>query len=615
MRLRPSLAAASIALSCLAAPAAAGAAFFGGEPVDGPFVDLQTVGDLDIARDGTGAVGYVRGDGGPRAFVSRLVNGAFQAPERVDPGLDQPATDVAVAAVDGGRVVAAYISGGGLFTAVRPAADQPWSAPQLLATGASDPSVDMSIHGVAYVSFTVGGDVRLARLNRRETQFAVLAEAADVDPAREAGVGDGRSDIAVNAEGSAVVVFGERVDGQLRVIGRRVFRDRVSAAPQDLTLGEVEGRTPGPADLPDIDGEDDSSFAWAVFRQEFGGQRRAVLRRLVGGQFEPAVFADGIAPGGPDAVASAKVELSGRGEGIVTTATAGGIWGLTIKDNKPQPPRAIGPGSVLSQPGGGIGENLDRIAAWISGDGVLGVFYDDDEEQRNEPFAQAPVTLSNAGLGPVDPTAGFDVAADRAGNGAAVYVQGVGAERRLMAAVYDRAPGTFVATTTTSWRKFARPPLAWNEPLDLWGPLTYRVEIDGQPFGTSATTTTTTVNPVPDGIHQWRVIAIDRRGQETPSRTRTLRVDATAPTVKATTKRSGRLLRVTVKANDVIPPSGRASGVGVVRIAWGDGVTTTNPKGRKASHRYGRRGRVTVRVSATDRAGNAAVFRKRLTIK
>lgn len=611
---RISVASAVAALACLV-PGAAHAAFFAAEPVDGPFVGVKAVGDFDIARDGTGAVTYVRGDqGADRVFVSRLVNGAFQAPERVDAAVDAPVTDAAVAVSDGGRVVVVWIGGGGAFAAVRPAADQPFSAPQLLATGASDPSVDMSIHGVAYASFTVAGDVRVARLNRRETQFAVLPDAADVDPAREAGVGTGRSHIATNAEGSAVVVFGERVGATLRVIGRRVFRDRMSVAPQDLTLPELEGRPGGEADLPVIDIEDDSSFAWAVFRQEFGGQHRAIARRLVGSQFESPAVADAVGWGTGDGVASTRVEISGRGEGLLTTAQAGGVVAAVIKDNKPLAARPLGGGGAASQPAGGVGENLDRVAAWIDGDVVRGVFYDDDEKRRTEPLAEAPVVLSNPGLGPVVPAAGFDAAVDRVGDGVAVFVQGDGPDARLMAAVYDRPPGSFVTTTTSKWRKYARPRLAWATPLDLWGPLSYRIEIDGQVVGTSSSTKVTLPNRVPDGIHSWRVVAIDRRGQETASAARTLRVDATKPKVSAKVSRSGRVVRVTVKANDVIPKGARASGIGVVRITWGDGTTTTNPKGRKATHRYFRGGRVTIKVSAHDKAGNVAVYRKRLRL-
>ena len=52
------------ALAALVLSAVAGAAtparFFAGTPIDGPSADIQALGDLDVARDGTGALAYVK---------------------------------------------------------------------------------------------------------------------------------------------------------------------------------------------------------------------------------------------------------------------------------------------------------------------------------------------------------------------------------------------------------------------------------------------------------------------------------------------------------------------------------------------------------------------------
>src|SRR3954466_12937808 len=101
MRRRLALIVTSIA--ALAPAGAAHAAFFAGEPIDGPSADIRSVGDLDVARDGSGAGAYVRRDGGvDHVFVARLVNGAWQAPERVDAGIDASSSQPAVASSDGG---------------------------------------------------------------------------------------------------------------------------------------------------------------------------------------------------------------------------------------------------------------------------------------------------------------------------------------------------------------------------------------------------------------------------------------------------------------------------------------------------------------------------------
>src|SRR5512132_1793148 len=119
------------AFATLALPAAAAGqvrgAFFAADPIDGPSADIGSLGDLDVARDGTGALAYVKRDGGvDHVFVSRLVDGAFQPPERVDAGLDGVGAQPVVAANDGGKLVVAYVSGGAVFSIVRPAGAQGW---------------------------------------------------------------------------------------------------------------------------------------------------------------------------------------------------------------------------------------------------------------------------------------------------------------------------------------------------------------------------------------------------------------------------------------------------------------------------------------------------------
>jgi hypothetical protein len=119
---------------------------------------------------------------------------------------------------------------------------------------------------------------------------------------------------------------------------------------------------------------------------------------------------------------------------------------------------------------------------------------------------------------------------------------------------------------------------------------------------------------VPDGKHLWRVLAIDRRGQSVRSPARLLRVDATPPllSVRVGGKRKrGALVRVTSRARDVLNPEG--SGVRVVRISFGDG----SPKlaARAAVHRYRHSGAFTVQVSATDKAGNVTVVKRRIRVR
>jgi len=591
-------------------PSSAQAVFFAGEPLDGPSADVRSVGDLDIARDGTGAVTYVRRDAGvDHIFVSRLSGGAWTAPERVDVGIDAAGSTPVVAASDGGRLVVVFIAGGSSFAVVRQAGAPAWGAPQLLASGASAPSVDMSFNGAAYATYTVGGDVLGARMDRTATAFAGLTAPLDANPAEVAGTGTGRSRVAISADGTGVAVWGEGG----HVYARRMFGTSPSTVVQDLTLADLEGHPGGAADAPAVDIEDDSSFAWVTFREQFtdGGasKGRAIGVRLRGSRADPPVAFDGLGWGG-EGVEGPSVDLNGKGQGIATVGTTGGsaVAGV-LKDDILNPARVLGGSGAPAQPVGAVAETTDRVVGWVgAGDGTVhGVFYDDKASTRIVPGPGPDTRLTNPDLGAVDPAAGFDVAGDRTGDFAFAFVQGSGDARRLVVASYDRLPGAFaISTSSKNWRNVVKNPLAWGTALDLWGALTYTVLIDGKPVAQTQTTKATLpVGALSEGLHTWRVTATDRRGQSVTTPVKPLKVDTVSPTISFSASHKKRVATVTAQAADVIPPSGQAAGIKYVRIDWGDGGGFD--QARTAKHTYGRTGAFTVRVSATDRAGNVAV--------
>ena len=594
------------------------AAFFTGEAIDGPSADVRAVGDVDIARDGTGAVAYVRRDGGvDHVFVSRLVGGAWQAPERVDGGIEAASSQPVVAASDGGRLAVVFISGGSAFAVVRQAGAPSWNQPQLVATGASDPSVDMSFNGAAYATYTLNGnDVAGARMDRTGVTFTGLNGPLDANPAVTAGAGTGRSRVAISADGTGVAVWGE--DGH--VYARRMFGTNPSTAVQDLNLPDLEGHAGGAADAPSVDIEDDSSFAWVAFRQQFsdGGvlRPRAIGVRLRGSRTDAATAFDGIGWGGAG-VDMPAVDINGKGQGVATVGTSDGTaLSSVLKDDVLNPARAIGGSGSPTLPIGATAETTDRVVGFLgAGDAsVQGVFYDDKASTRIVP-GPGPVTpLSNPDFGATDATAGFDVAGDRTGDFAFAFIQGTGDARRLVVASYDRLPGAFrISTSSKLWRNVVRTPLAWGTALDLWGALNYTVMVDGKPVAqTQATKATLPLGALSEGLHNWRVTATDRRGQTVTTAVKPLKVDTVAPTASFSVKRKRRVVNVTAKAADVVPPSGQAAGIKFVRIDWGDGSGYV--LARTASHRYGRTGAFTIRVSATDRAGNVTVVERDIRI-
>ena len=600
----------SVLLALLALPASAHAAFFPAEVIDGPNSDLVEVGDLDVARDGQGGLVYVRRDGGvPHVFFSRFVDGAFQAPTRLDASIASAGSQPVIGASDNNRLAVAWISDGTLFTSVKGKDAPGFSPPAPLATGgAGNPSIDVSINGAMYVSWTQGGDVRVARAERDSPTFTVLPSAVDVNPGTNAGDSARKaSKIDVSADGSALVVWAEDgPDGRTHVYARRLFEQRLSAAPQDLTLPDVGGVTATGADTAYVDMEDDSSYAQVVFRQNTTQGPRLVMRRLVGSQFDPPIVIDGGVPGD-----RGSVDLTGRGEGLFGISGAGGeAFGGTIFNNKVSgqvrlnDPNAVAP---LSDPA--LGENEDGAVAWIQGtpdNAVVRARYFDGIEYVK---LTDDGTLSRQEFGTVYAAGGMKADASRAGDVVVAFMQGGPGDRRLVAGFYDKPPTRIAGANSQRIRKLTR--LAWSASLNLFGGTKYTVILDGKPLGeTGQNSLVPAPGQIPDGEHRWQIQITDRRGQTVVSRTRRLRVDNTPPSLRVSMRKRGRVLTVSARGGD---PKGKLpSGLGRVLVDFGDGNLV--PVRRRASKRYARGGNYRVRVKAVDKAGNATLHQRRVRI-
>lgn len=582
---------------------AAPAGFFPADNVDGPSAAILSVGDVDVARDGSGAVAYTKLDGGvPHVFVSRLVSGAWQPPERIDAGIAAAASDPVVAASEGGRLVVAFVAGGQLFYVVRPAGATAWPAVVGAGGPATTPHVDMSINGVGYLVWASAGDVRAARLDRKATSFAGLAAPLDINPAAIAGDGAGRPRVAVAADGVATAVWGEGG----HVFARRMFELRLSTAPQQLDVGALAGVGGTGGDSPDIDTEDDSSYAWVVFRQYLAnGGVRAVARRLRGSLFDDAVD---VGPAGESATLP-RIDLNGRGQGLVGVegaASRGAFGALLANDAFAAPFPLAGPFGIDARPQPAVAEGGGSVVAWMAGSSAADATVGARAFDKGKVVANA--TVSNPAFGPVDPAAGFDAATNRAGDTVAVFVQGQGDQRRLVSAAYDRSPGSFTGTTTTRWRTSSK--LSWGAAFELWGPPAYAVFLDGKPLGQTSGLRYTPPAPIADGVHRWNVVATDRRGQKTTTKTRLLRIDSVAPTVTLRVSRSRKAGAAISFRREI--DDGDGSGVASAVYAFGDGSRAVRTP--KARHAF-RPGSHTVSLTVTDRAGNVTVAKKRLRIR
>jgi hypothetical protein len=214
--------------------------------------------------------------------------------------------------------------------------------------------------------------------------------------------------------------------------------------------------------------------------------------------------------------------------------------------------------------------------------------------------------MSNPAFGPVDAGAGMDASADRTGDVATAFIQGQGADRRLVVAAYDRVPGHFIPMSGSGYRSLKAKPLVWSPSSDIWGTVKYTVLIDGKSAGQTTATKFTPPKRVRDGKHRWKVVATDARGQQSATTTGTLRVDETPPSLHVTVSRSGATVTVSSTAHD------KRSGLRSIVTSFGDGKRV---EGARATHRYRSSGSFKLKVTATDQAGARRLSTRTIRIK
>lgn len=591
--------------ACCAAPGAATAGFFGGETVDGPSADIAALGGIDMARDGTATVVYLKRVAGiDHVFAARMADGVWGAPERLDGTLPLASSQPVVGVANGGATLVAFVNDNRLYSVLRRAKDAAWGSPVPIGDApAATPSVDLSVNGVGWAAWTSNGDVRVARLQRTGTAFEVLPAPVDISAAAEAGTGSGRPRVAASADGTGLVAWGEGG----RVYARRLLRDTLSLFPQEAGVADLGGHVGGSADEPDVDISDDSSFAWVVFRQQFdgGATTRVVARRLVGSAFDPPLDV-GAGAFGAEAATSPSVDSAGSsdfGAAFVSETATSRTPALAISYlDVLTPPFPVSAGNAVpSLPTVAVGETSQGIAAWFDTDSGVPAVHASSFKERQP--ADPETSLVDLALGAVDPAAGLDSAADRYGDAVIGFVQGVGAGRRLTVATWDRPPVNLVQTTNFRWRNVKR--LAWEPISEPWGPIVWSISVDGRELGTTERNSFPIAGRLRDGLYRWTLTATDRRGQARSAGPRSLRLDTTGPTVRLSVSGSGTTRRLAARTAD------RYAGVRSVRFDFGDG--SPRAFGNVVRHRFPRGSHI-VKVTAIDKAGNARTISRTLRI-
>lgn len=625
------LATAAIVLLTLAAPARAGV--FTGDPVVGPSPAVHGLDGIDLAPDGSGAIVYTMDDGGAEhVFVRRLVNGAWTAPERLDADLGTAATQAAVAAGDGGRVLVIFVNGGNIYASTRPDSGTGWARQTLWSGGgASDPAVDLSVNGKGYAAFAAPGagghDVRAAYAHDAGA-WTVIGAPLDANAGNDAGSGTARPRVAASADGVAIVVWGEAG----HVFVRRVQGTRPSVVVADALAGlTVEGVQAASADLPVVSTQDDDSFTGVAVRATFdvgGGtlRSRAVFRRLRGSRFETPFAVEGSPFASGQGSGGAQIATVGTGQGLVVAGndTTNATSALQLLfDVEPSTLLPIDSLVANTAPGYAVPATATArkmLVAWQVT--ALGGTPEIHARYRDGGDFEAEQVISRGDLGPTDAADGLLTATDDAGDIAVAYAQDVpGQGRAIAVATVDQPPGRFAVERVAGFQRSDRPTLVWTTSREAWGRY-FKVMIDGVQAGVTGRRSFRPTAPLAQGAHSYQVVVLDHRGQQYTAPAASLKIDSVPAFVAARlrgARQAGSALRLAVQATDT--PTGTArkaqgvltSGVRAIVVDWGDRTPALQIR-QGAQHAYARPGRYVLRLLVTDRAGNRTTLRQVLRI-
>ena len=591
--------------------------------VDGPSPDIVGLSGLSVARDGTGGLVYLKNVGGTQhVFVSRLLGGVFRTPEQIDSTLAGPSSQPVIAAGNGGVLLLAFINGGALYVVQALSASQGFSAPAGVIGGASNPSLQLSNLGKAYVAFTVadgaGSDVRAAFWARGG--WALESSPLNAIPADDAGTGSGRPQVATGGDGVGTVVWGE---------GGHIYSRRVWGVGPSVVIQQADAPLPGcsevSADDPQAGVGGDSSYVGVAFQEVLscGGQRqqRVLFNRLHGSAYDGITPVDGLSTSGADGAEQPQVVMSEYGAGWVVSNRDGSnpldanqIFAMSLANNavtkgisrvdslaNAAPPDAVA----------GTAGLFSNVVAWQQSPGSAGV---PEVRVRFTPAksSMGPETVvSSPQNGPTDAADGLDASGDVNGDAAVAWVQGVAGARQIVTAQVYQPPGGLHALNKSVYARTPHPLLSWSAVRDPWR-LVYQVFVDGAQIAQTTVTSLRIPAVTPDGLHRWEVIAVNPAGLESQSKVATVFVDRIAPLVKTAvlgTKQVLKRLHVFVSYGDPPPPlspAADASGVAKVTVNWGDRTKLVTLKlgNRRSFHTYLRPGRYRVTVTVTDRAGN-----------
>ncbi len=590
--------------------------------IDGPSAAIAGLGGLSVARDGTGGLAYVKTVSGvPRVFVSVLTGGQFQPPVEVDASLAGASSQPVIAAGNGGVLLVGFINGGQLYVVDRASGAAAFGAPDALAGGAIDPSLQMSNFGKAYLAFTAadgaGHDVRAAYYSNGA--WALEPAPLNVAPADDAGTGTGVPQVATAGDGVAIVTWGEGG----HVYSRRVWGTAPSVVDEQADVPSVSGCGEVSAGEPQVSAGGDSSYADVAFQElvSCGGleQTRVLMNRLQGSQYDGTVTTDGLSSPGTSSAADPDIAMTEYGQGFVTSSgqSSGAVVAMELGNNgAPGSVVQINslPASAPSYPVPGVAGLFSTLVAWQQTPGTAGPA---EIRLRYEPRASTlgpELVLSTPGSGPTDAARGLAATGDGGGDAAVAWVQGTGAASEIVVDQLYQPPGAASVSEAVAYSRSPQPVLSWTPATGRWGPFTYTVTLDRAQLGQTGGNSLRVPVALGNGSHTWYVTTSNPAALTAGSKVARVFVDTVPPVVKVAEsgpKRAGSQEVVRLSYHDPAP----ASGVAKVTIRWGDGTVTHVKVGtHRVVHVYRRAGRYKITATVADRAGNQTTVIRRLKI-
>jgi hypothetical protein len=605
---------------------------------------IDSLNGLAIAPDGSGGMVFLETISGvPHVFVSRLQQGAWHPPEQVDVGLSAASSQPQIVADDNGELVVAFVNSGAVYVSRARNGAQPLSAPQLIATGATHPSVSLNSYGVGYLAYTAqdgaGYDVDVDYFDGK-AWYPANPHAVNVTAADNAGTGNDAPDVVAAGDGVGIVAWGE--DGH--VYTRRVWGTATSVQTQQIDPSSVAGWSEVTADRPRISVGGNSSYPVVVFREEVASAGRTQSRVLAEGLVAETAGietpVDDLAAG-PMNATQPRVAMNYAGYGFITAATSSNqlIATPVVPFGYIETPGALLPGggralpyAVPANAGGG------HLIAWQEtpkrGSPRIVVSYPRNVHRKVGPSRSTGV--SEAVKGPTDAALGLLAAGDGSGDAAVAWVQGSARARSIDAAELIAGPGSTGAPQPFAYTRHSTPVLRWPAAHESWGPLSYRITLDGSVIGRTDQLAWQVRKPLRDGRHAWALTSINEGSESSIGTVQTLFVDTHPPFLHASltgTRAVGRTLRLTMSYADLPnpkQPGSTASGVASATVKWGASAVPVNQAGHSRVSRriqdhhvyytatmtnvYRRGGHQTVTAAVTDRAGNRTTLTWKLVI-